>query len=1006
VLNIELNSSLGATTTISGIETINATSFGATAIDFTKITDVTKFSVTDGTGQVTLSNVSDASMILGAAGSGTNTIVANYKAGTLSGSSDNLAIELDGASAVSITADAGFETATLSTGGAASAAGQAATAGSSLTLLSAPGVSSLTVEGAGNLTLNADLPSLSTLDASAMTGAIVGKTISSTSGLSSEGMTGGTSGSTIKLGSGADNIKFTGAEASNKSNSIKLGAGDDTIDVANSGSGATYVFGEAGDDTIKMSVINADDIVNGGAGDDTLKLAVSTSHAGILRGVENVSMTGTSTFALTSADNALAVTANADGADDDINITGLSSGSTVVVGDGTTDASGDFDSLQVTYASVQDAATIDIDIAMTGANNAGDDLSFDKISNLTIDAAKAITVDSNIVGLIAEDAKTVTINAAKAVDLGAGVGDNATGADSITSFTLTSSGGAVDTHHILNSDALATLTVTTASGNATVGDIEGAKALTNVTVTAGSTGTATTGEIGGTTEATAVNSFTVAGGAVVGGNSAIVGDLLVEDSLGTVTISGTEGKVDVGAITVDDVGDAGAIGDVTITATKGELEVEGITSDKSLNSVTLTSTAGALDMLANGGNAIGAADTTGITVSLTAKTFISGNGTDTTDRAQIANSKGDVALTVAGAAAASLEVTAGGASAATSGTATVTSTNTGGLDIDLINGAVSGDGSISSASITGKTGVANTVSFDGVADTINVTGGAGDDTVDFIGTNTFLAGTFSLGSGTDTVDFTNYAATGDNKAAYDGLVINLGSSAVTFDAGTATAASVLAGKVVGYDVDAASTLSNIDAKGSTFTLSSVESVIGTAAADYIVANDTGTTMEGGAGNDTMIGGAAADVFDFGSTLVDDGTGGGTATAGTVLDVAASVGTDTITFVVADDQFRVSETIFGDMGNGTSGAGSALAANQFHSQAGTGTITNATLDVTGNGGFIYDTTGNDLYFYEAGATYTSTTTTLAGMVAAGDAYMIVENMSLTGTLAATDFDIIA
>ena len=46
----------------------------------------------------------------------------------------------------------------------------------------------------------------------------------------------------------------------------------------------------------------------------------------------------------------------------------------------------------------------------------------------------------------------------------------------------------------------------------------------------------------------------------------------------------------------------------------------------------------------------------------------------------------------------------------------------------------------------------------------------------------------------------------------------------------------------------------------------------------------------------------------------------------------------------------------------------LAANQFHAQAGTGAITAPAFDVDGNGAFIFDTTGGDLYFVQAGATF--------------------------------------
>ena len=108
VLSLEINADLGATTTISGIETINVTSFGATTINFTKITDVTKFVADGSTGAITLASVADAAMALGFTGSGTNNITAGYKAGTLSGSSDTLNIDLSGAAAVNVAIERGL----------------------------------------------------------------------------------------------------------------------------------------------------------------------------------------------------------------------------------------------------------------------------------------------------------------------------------------------------------------------------------------------------------------------------------------------------------------------------------------------------------------------------------------------------------------------------------------------------------------------------------------------------------------------------------------------------------------------------------------------------------------------------------------------------------------------------------------------------------------------------------------------------------------------------------
>jgi Ca2+-binding RTX toxin-like protein len=175
---------------------------------------------------------------------------------------------------------------------------------------------------------------------------------------------------------------------------------------------------------------------------------------------------------------------------------------------------------------------------------------------------------------------------------------------------------------------------------------------------------------------------------------------------------------------------------------------------------------------------------------------------------------------------------------------------------------------------------------------------------------------------------------------------------------------------------------------------------GTVAADSIVGGALADTIDGGAGNDTISGGAGADVIDggAGSDFISFGSViDSTETAGDAGDLAISLVSKTITFNTDEDTFQINESIFGTMGT----IGQNLPANQFHSQAGDGAITNGSFDVTGNGAFIYDTTGNDLYFVEASASITSGTTTLSSLVSANTAKKIAD-ISLTGTLSASDF----
>lgn len=176
---------------------------------------------------------------------------------------------------------------------------------------------------------------------------------------------------------------------------------------------------------------------------------------------------------------------------------------------------------------------------------------------------------------------------------------------------------------------------------------------------------------------------------------------------------------------------------------------------------------------------------------------------------------------------------------------------------------------------------------------------------------------------------------------------------------------------------------------------------GGAAADTIKGTSYADVINGGAGADVIDGGAGADLISFGNVLIAGDT------AGDAGDLAGSLASDTITFVAADDKFLLSETIFGTMGNGVSGAGAALNAAQFKSIAGTsGSLAALSIDNTGNGAIVYDTTNNDLYFIEAGVDLTAAATdTLGELVGLGNAIKIAD-VTLTGVLAAANFAVIA
>lgn len=167
--------------------------------------------------------------------------------------------------------------------------------------------------------------------------------------------------------------------------------------------------------------------------------------------------------------------------------------------------------------------------------------------------------------------------------------------------------------------------------------------------------------------------------------------------------------------------------------------------------------------------------------------------------------------------------------------------------------------------------------------------------------------------------------------------------------------------------------------------------------DDLIYGDAGDDyLTGDSGNDLIIGGEGTDTIQFGFQLVS-GTAGDAAVAG---GIASSIGVDTITFVVADDTFRLKESVFGLMGDGASigVAGGTLAAAQFEIVANTNSTMVGTLDTTGNGAIVFVEAVNDLYFLEAGA---ANNTTLDALILAGTAIKIAD-ITLTGSLTAADF----
>ena len=293
---------------------------------------------------------------------------------------------------------------------------------------------------------------------------------------------------------------------------------------------------------------------------------------------------------------------------------------------------------------------------------------------------------------------------------------------------------------------------------------------------------------------------------------------------------------------------------------------------------------------------------------------------------------------------------------------------------------------------------------------LELEGGVKTDTITGSSMNDTIIGskggdTVDGGSGTDTFDATALNGVAEVSGATNntsGVVINLGATAVTAGTIAATSvgivsgeiATVGSGKVAYLYGSAASDNSSVQA-----TLSSIENVIGSAGADYIVGSAGDNHITGGAGDDYIVLGSGSDTFSFGDRLADPVND----TAGVLADVASAIGSDTInTFVVADDEFEIDLSVF--TLQTTVAAAATLQATEFASVATAGTAVNKDLS---GGGIVYNqATKQVLYVVYDMLTATDSDFDEIEELTEGTDYIVIATIgTLTGTLAATDFNVV-
>ena len=278
--------------------------------------------------------------------------------------------------------------------------------------------------------------------------------------------------------------------------------------------------------------------------------------------------------------------------------------------------------------------------------------------------------------------------------------------------------------------------------------------------------------------------------------------------------------------------------------------------------------------------------------------------------ATVENVGGNIQASLAGAAAAVVNYTA-----TTSGVVNLTASNTGGLTTTITNAGTVGAGETSTINLGNAASTkTNSVTLKGTVDSVVINGGTGTDTIAFNATNDIASGTIALGTGTNTVDFTEVDTVSSltDTGSDNGIAVNLSSSTVTFDSGTAYASSIASGKATGYDASdgdedhATQTSTNIVGSDFMYSLSGVTNVVGSDAADYIVANSTGTTITGGTGADIIVTGAGTDTVKF--TATTDGQTFRPLTSITATTDDETVATDDINGFTVNSFIKIDGTL--------------------------------------------------------------------------------------------------
>jgi len=795
-------------------------------------------SATGDTSFTNLKNIVGAEMANGAAD-----LTVSYLASVVTGTTDSQSLALDGNTAGAFIADAAIETIAIT---AASTAAE-----STLTTLTATGAAKLTIDADVAVTITSSLgTTIKTIDASASAAAV----------------------------------------------SLVLGTADLTV------------TGGAGNDTIRIdgSTVDTNDTINAGDGTDTLQLtaAVSSSTNGEkLVGFENLYIYQDAAAAATVTQNVSYVTGatnvgvskmtytddndtTADAATVTSAFTNLTAAQTMSISGITSDGDANDNGTMtaaVTFALATDTASDSGTITMgtssaaavtAGANNA---ITF----NVTANDYETLALVNNggavtIATLSDTDAKSVTINASKAL--------------TITTATITS---------------VTNLNASASTANISVGALTAAATITggsgNDSLTGGGNNDVLTGGAGNDTLGGGAGADSVTGGdgadSITGGsgNDTLVGgagnDTFADAALNVESMDGGAGDdtftvAAVANLTTDDVI---AGGDGTDTLTFSNASSVDLTAD-----VTQLTNVSSVEVIAVSG--------------------MNGSDTLTVNDAVVSAAGGSLTLKFVTGVTGANTVTA---AAVLSNTSVVAFTDLAGLATTYVIGNGKDNASLDDGA---DTVTISTNSYLSTNDTL--AGGGGSDTLSFTydtaSSNTISAAQLANVTGFETFSFdhaTNATLVNYTLTLTDTIVGNQVSSGTTF---TVTRGSADAGTT------------KVD--GSAVTSSYNTSITGGTGNDTLSGGAGDDTITGGAGTDSLTGGAGNDTFGLAITTNDTITDFSFGTSITSVDVLRITGVGA-TAVTEGAVVGTSESAAGDYGvlvltdaTYASAAAAAIAAN--------------------------------------------------------------------------------